>query len=225
MPTTSSNQPPKAFVFDAYGTLFDVHSVVGLCHEFFPNQGPGLSQVWRAKQLEYTWLLSLMESYEDFWHVTEKALKFACDALRLACTPAQQARLMEAYLYLEPYPEVHSALAGLAHYPRAILSNGSPRMLQAVVSRAGLQAHFTHLISIEEVKIYKPSPRVYQLACDKVGVAAGQIAFVSSNPFDVMGAASFGFQTFWVNRTGQVFDALGPVPAYTISQLTELAVS
>lgn len=212
----------KAMVFDAYGTLFDVHSVIALCNELFPEQGPALSHLWRAKQLEYTWLLSLMARYEDFWRVTEKALRFACQALKLPYDEAQQAQLLEAYLRLEPYPEVHQALTALARYPLAILSNGSPAMLEPLVSNAGLQGTFAHVISVDELKIYKPSPQVYQLAVDKLGLEAPAIGFVSSNSFDIIGATAFGFRTFWVNRAANPLDELGVLPTMTISKLTDL---
>ena len=212
----------KAVVFDAYGTLFDVHSVISLCNELFPAQGVALSQLWRAKQLEYSWLLSLMGRYEDFWQVTARALRFACRALKLPNEATQQARLMEAYLHLDPYPEVYAALAALADYPLAILSNGSPPMLAAVVASANLQQTFAHVISVDEVRIYKPSPQVYGLAAEKLGLEAEAIGFVSSNSFDIIGATAFGFRTFWVNRAANPLDELDFAPALTISQLTDL---
>lgn len=212
----------KAVVFDAYGTLFDVHSVISLCNELFPEQGPALSHLWRAKQLEYTWLLSLMGRYEDFWQVTERALLFSCRALKLTCEATQQSQLMAAYLHLETYPEVEQALAALAGYPLAILSNGSPQMLEPLVSNAGLQRTFAHVISVAERKIYKPSPQVYQLAVDKLGLEAQVIGFVSSNSFDIIGATAFGFHTFWINRAANPLDELGFVPTMTMSKLTDL---
>src|SRR5262245_35698634 len=121
-------QKIKAVVFDAYGTLFDVHSVISLCNKLYPEHGPALSHLWRAKQLEYTWLLSLMDRYEDFEQVTRRALRFACRAFNLSCEEAQQSQLLTAYLHLKIYPEVHQALTMLAGYPLAILSNGSPQM-------------------------------------------------------------------------------------------------
>ncbi|MBE7549969.1 MAG: haloacid dehalogenase type II [Anaerolineales bacterium] len=219
---TDTGPTIKAMVFDAYGTLFDVHSVIALCNELFPEQGPALSHMWRAKQLEYTWLLSLMGRYEDFWHITEKALRFACRALKLPYDEAQQAQLLEAYLHLEPYPEVQQALTGLTGYPLAILSNGSPAMLEPLVSNAGLQGTFAHVISVDELKIYKPSPQVYRLAVDKLGLEAQAIGFVSSNSFDIIGATAFGFRTFWVNRAASPLDELGVVPTTTIGKLTDL---
>ena len=213
----------KALVFDAYGTLFDVHSVISVCQQLFPGQGTALSQMWRAKQLEYTWLLSLMGRYQDFWKVTESALVFACKVLGLPCDPSTRDRLMDAYLRLDPYPEVPAALNALSHYPLAILSNGSPRMLKAAVENAGLQGLFAQVISVHEVKIYKPSPRVYQLAPKRLGVGPEAIGFVSSNSFDVIGAKAFGFWVCWVNRADIAGDELGVTPDVTVARLTDLA--
>jgi len=215
----------KALVFDAYGTLFDVHSVIATCNQHFPEQGPALSKAWRAKQLEYTWLRSLMGRYEDFWQVTEAALVFACKTLNLPCPPATRAELMEAYLHLDPYPEVLQSLKALSNYPLGILSNGSPRMLQAAVESAGLRGIFSQVLSVDTVKIYKPGPRVYELASQKMGVAASAIGFVSSNSWDVIGAKAAGLWTCWVNRSGAPEDELGFPPdarANTLADLTGL---
>ena len=212
----------KALVFDAYGTLFDVHSVIALCDELFPGQGAQLSQTWRAKQLEYTWLKSLMGRYEDFGIVTEAALKFACKALKLDCPPESLKRLMQAYLQLEPYPEVKEALAALSHCKLAILSNGSPRMLNALVKNNGLTKTFDKVISVDEVKIYKPSPKVYALAPKKLKVKKNEIGFVSSNFWDICGASSFGLRTFLINRAGNPQDELGFKPYAVVSKLTDL---
>ena len=214
--------PIKALVFDAYGTLFDVHSVIALCDEIFPGQGAQLSQTWRAKQLEYTWLKSLMGRYQDFEKVTEAALKFACKALKLDCPPQSRKRLMQAYLHLEPYPEVKEALDSLSHCKLAILSNGSPRMLKALVRNNGLGKAFGAIISVDEVKIFKPSPKVYQLALKKLNVPKNNIGFVSSNFWDICGAASFGLRTFWINRAGNPADELGYSPEATFTKLTDL---
>ena len=213
----------KALVFDAYGTLFDVHSVIATCNQHFPEQGPALSKAWRAKQLEYTWLRSLMGRYEDFWQVTEAALVFACKTLNLPCPPATRAELMEAYLHLDPYPEVLPSLKALSNYPLAILSNGSPRMLQAAVESAGLRGIFSHVLSVDTVRIYKPSPRVYELASQKMGVAASAIGFVSSNSWDVIGAKAAGLWTCWVNRLGAPEDELGFLPDARANTLADLA--
>ncbi len=217
------NPELQALVFDAYGTLFDVHSVIALCDEVFPNQGTRVSQLWRAKQLEYTWLRSLMGRYEDFWHVTESALIFACQSLGLTCDAAARTRLMETYLHLAPCPEVRPALLALSNYRLAILSNGSPRMLQAAVTSAGLQGVFANVISVDKVRIYKPSPQVYQLAPQELGVAKETIGFISANSWDIVGAKSFGFWTCWVNRVNAPGDILGLSPDATISRLSDLA--
>ncbi len=214
--------PIKALVFDAYGTLFDVHSVIALCDELFPGQGTQLSQTWRAKQLEYTWLKSLMGRYQDFGKVTEAALKFACKSLKLDCSPESRKRLMQAYLHLQPYPEVKEALASLSHCKLAILSNGSPRMLKALVKNNGLTKTFDKVISVDEVKIYKPSPKVYALAPKKLKVKKSEIGFVSSNFWDICGAASFGLRTFWINRAGNPDDELGYASEATLAKLTGL---
>ena len=212
----------KALVFDAYGTLFDVHSVISICNRHFPDQGTALSQAWRAKQLEYTWLRSLMGRYKDFWQVTESALVFACKALHLPCPPDTRAQLMEAYLHLDPFPEVRQALSALSDRSLAILSNGSPRMLRAAVQSAGLKGVFSHVISADEVKTYKPSPRVYQLATRRLHLAASAIGFVSSNSWDVIGAKSFGYWTCWVNRSKAPGDELGFTPDLAANTLTDL---
>ncbi|MFY9584550.1 MAG: haloacid dehalogenase type II [Candidatus Acidiferrales bacterium] len=212
----------KALVFDAYGTLFDVHSVIATCNQHFPEQGPALSKAWRAKQLEYTWLRSLMGRYEDFWQVTEAALVFACKTLNLPCPPATRVELMEAYLHLDLYPEVLQSLKAFSNYPLAILSNGSPRMLQAAVENAGLRGIFSHVLSVDTVKIYKPSPRVYELASQKMGVAASAIGFVSSNSWDVIGAKAAGLWTCWVNRSGAPEDELGLLPDARANTLVDL---
>lgn len=212
----------KAVVFDAYGTLFDVHSVIAACDQNFPTQGSRLSGLWRAKQLEYTWLRSLMGRYEDFWKVTESALLFACKNLGLSSPPATRAQLMDGYLNLKLFPEVPQALSSLSDYTLAILSNGSPRMLQAAVKSAGLEGVFARVMSVDEVKIYKPNPRVYRLAPRKLNVARTAIAFVSSNSWDIAGAKAFGFWTCWVNRSGTPVDELGLPPDATAKTLTDL---
>ncbi|MGH8750802.1 MAG: haloacid dehalogenase type II [Burkholderiales bacterium] len=212
----------KALVFDAYGTLFDVHSVINLCEEFFPGRGAALSQAWRTKQLEYTWLKSLMKRYQDFEKVTEAALKYACRSLKLDCTPQARAQLMQAYLYLNTFPEVKEALAALSGHKLAILSNGSPRMLKPLVKNNDLAKTFHAVISVDDVKIYKPDPKVYALASKKLKVKKNEIGFVSSNCWDVCGAASFGFRTFWINRGGNPAEELGFAPAAILTRLTDL---
>jgi 2-haloacid dehalogenase len=218
--------PPKtkiqAVVFDAYGTLFDVHSVIALCEELFPGKGTQLSQLWRTKQLEYSWQRSLMQRYEDFWTLTEDGLSFACEALKLNCSAAQTTKLMDAYLHLKSYAEVPQVLHALKHLPLAILSNGSPNMLEPLVRNAGMQDVFAHVISVDALRCFKPDPRVYQLAVDKLGVAKSSVAFVSSNGWDIAGCGAFGFKPIWVNRSGQPQERLGVEPAARIRTLADL---
>ena len=212
----------QAVVFDAYGTLFDVHSVIAHCDRKFPGRGAELSKLWRAKQLEYTWLRSLMGQYEDFWRVTESALLFACRSLSLACPPQTRQELLESYLHLEIFPEVKPTLAKLSHYKLGILSNGSPKMLAAAVESAGLEGILADVISVDEVKIYKPSPRAYALVPEHLRVPNSAVGFVSSNFWDVAGARSFGFWTCWVNRGKLPEDELGVRPDATVDNLDGL---
>jgi len=211
-------------VFDAYGTLFDVHSVIALCDQLWPGKGAALSQLWRAKQLEYTWQRSLMRRYEDFSRVTEAALRYACAALGLQLDEERRRRLTDAYLTLATFPEVGEALAGLKAMKLrlAILSNGSPAMLRPVVAHAGLRGLIGTVISVDQRKIYKPAPAVYRLAMERLRVPKEAIGFVSSNCWDACGAKSFGFRTFWINRTGAPVDELGATPDHVIGSLAEL---
>jgi 2-haloacid dehalogenase len=217
-----ASQKLEALVFDAYGTLFDVDSVTGACEEVFPGRGEVLSRLWRAKQLQYTWLCSLMGRYQDFWRLTGRALTFACLTLGLDPADAARGRLVEGYLRLEPYPEVPEALRSLAGRPLAILSNGTPGMLQALLEHAGLGGVFTTVLSADAVQTYKPSPSVYELAPVHLGIDAGRIGFVSSNSFDVIGAATYGFRSIWVNRSAAPLDQLGQPPQLTVADLAEL---
>ena len=212
----------RAIAFDAYGTLFDVHSVMAACREVTADP-EALSLQWRAKQLEYTWLRALMGRYEDFWEVTQAALRFSLRRLAIEASEAQVGRLMEAYLSLSPFPEVPETLKAL--HPRctlAILSNGSPRMLQAAVENSGLQPYLHHVISVDGLRTYKPNPAVYELASRTMGVPANTVAFVSSNSFDVIGAKAYGFQVCWCNRAGAPLDELGFAPDVTVRRLDEI---
>ncbi len=213
----------QAVVFDAYGTLFDVYSIGQLAQELFPDRGEALTRLWRSKQLEYTWLRSLMGCYEDFETLTADALEFACRSLGLPDDPAARGRLAHAYEHLAPYAEVPGALQSLSPLPLAILSNGSPRMLRAVVENAGLAPRFSRILSVDGLRIFKPHPSVYQMAVDELGVAADRIAFVSSNFWDVSGACAFGFRTYWINRSGAPTEPLGQVPAAVLGNLAELS--
>jgi len=211
-------------VFDAYGTLFDVHSVAALCDQLWPGKGAALSQLWRAKQLEYTWQRSLMRRYEDFARITEGSLRYACAALGLPVDEERRRSLTRAYLKLTIFPEVRDALAALrdSRLKLAILSNGSPAMLRPLVANAGLRGLIGIVISVDQRKIYKPAPAVYRLAAQRLRVPKPTIGFVSSNCWDACGAKSFGFRTFWINRTGAPVDELGATPDHVIGSLTEL---
>jgi 2-haloacid dehalogenase len=213
--------PIRGYVFDAYGTLFDVHSVVEAGREITSDPA-ALSTTWRQKQLEYTWLRALMGTYADFWVVTEAALRYSIRRLGLAATEAQVRRLMDAYLSLACFPEVQAALGRLAGRPRAVLSNGSPGMLAAAVTASALTALLEHVISVDRVKTYKPSPLVYALGPQILGIAAGELLFVSSNGWDVAGAKSFGYQVAWCNRTGAPEEALGVSPDLVVGSLDKL---
>jgi len=212
---------PKAFIFDAYGTLFDVHSVVE-AGRALTRDPQALSLLWRQKQLEYTWLRTLMGRYEDFWAVTEAALRFALGRLGIVAGDEAVARLMEAYLSLATFPDVAAALTGLAGTPLGILSNGSPRMLDAAVRSSGLAGTFRHVLSVDGVRAYKPSPTVYELGPRAFGVPAGDIVFVSSNAWDVAGAKAFGYRTCWCNRLAAPMDRLGVSADFEVRTLDEI---
>jgi 2-haloacid dehalogenase len=211
---------PRAFVFDAYGTLFDVHSVQARCEAFWPARGAALSQLWRAKQLEYTWQRSLMGRYEPFSHITREALEYACAALGLALDGARAHALLDEYRRLALFPEVREALARLGSQPRAILTNGSPDMIEPLVAHSGLA--FDAVITAHELAIYKPAPQVYRLALERLGVAAADIVFVSSNCWDALGAKAFGLHAVWVNRAGAPADRLGVAPDRIVTSLAGL---
>ena len=211
----------RGYVFDAYGTLFDVHSVVE-AGRAVTGDPMALSLAWRQKQLEYTWLRSLMERYEDFWAVTEDALRWALARLAIAASDADVRRLMDAYLSLACFPEVTATLAALRGRPRAILSNGAPKMLAAAVASSGLGAHLEHVLSVDAVKTYKPSPKVYALGPDALGIAARDLLFVSSNAWDVAGAKAFGYQVAWCNRANAPEEHLGVKADSVIRSLADL---
>jgi len=213
----------RGYVFDAYGTLFDVHAVVEAGRAITTDPA-ALSAAWRQKQLEYTWLRALMGRYEDFWAVTAAALRHAVRRLGLTASEAELARLMDAYLSLACFPEVRAALARLAGRPRAILSNGAPRMLAAAVAASGLGRHLEHIISVDAVRTYKPSPRVYALGPETLGVPAGELLFVSSNAWDVAGAKAFGYRVAWCNRAGAPEEELGLPADLVVRGLDQLPV-
>ena len=215
----------SALVFDAYGTIFDVHSVGRLAESHFPGKGAALSTAWRAKQLEYTWLRTLMGRYEDFSRVTVSSLDWALESLGIEAEDAIKRSLVDEYRKLAVFPEVPKALEELAETkPLAILSNGHPEMLQAVVDHNGLRARFRGgILSVHPSKRFKPDPAVYRLAEEQLGVTRSLIGFVSSNGWDAAGAKSFGFRVFWVNRAGAPVERLGVRPDATVKDLGELA--
>lgn len=213
----------RACVFDAYGTLFDVHSAVGRHRERLGDQADSVSTLWRTKQLQYTWLRSLMGAHTDFWAVTSDALDYALDSHSIADHGLRE-DLLSAYLSLDAYPEVVTVLQALKQrgMKTAILSNGSPKMLSAAVASSGIEKLLDANLSVEDVGIYKPDPRVYRLAVNTLGVSARQISFQSSNAWDAVGAAAFGFKVAWVNRFDQRPERLPAQPHAELKTLDEL---
>jgi 2-haloacid dehalogenase len=216
----------KAVAFDAYGTLFDVLSITTLGEELFPGKGEALAQLWRLKQLQYSMLRSLMGRHRDFWRLTEDALVYATRSLGLDLTPDKRARLLEAYLTLTAFPDVKPGLEALKRrgLRLAILSNGEPKMLEAAARSAGITELLDAILSVEEVKIFKPSPRVYHLAPEHLGVPPAELGFVSSNGWDVAGAGSVGLETFWIQRrAAEPPEELGFAADHTVGTITDLA--
>jgi 2-haloacid dehalogenase len=190
----------KAVVFDAYGTLYDIQSVAHVTEQAFPGYGEIITQIWRIKQLEYTWLRSLMRRYEDFSAVTRESLAYTLKVLGLNNDADVFERIMEKYLHLDLYPDAAATLAALAGRKLAILSNGSPGMLGALVQSSGLADVLDATISVDAQKIFKPSPDAYTLIETTLGVAPHDVLFVSSNPWDACGARAFGLKVAWIER-------------------------
>ena len=213
----------KACVFDAYGTLFDVHSAVGKYYDRLGDVADQVSAIWRTKQLEYTWLRSLMRQHADFWQVTRDGLDYALDVYNIRDTKLRN-DLIEAYLHLKCYPEVPDTLARLKDSGRqiAILSNGSPAMLEAVVKSNGLEDLVQTILSVETVGVFKPDPRVYKLAVDSLAVAAEEVVFMSANAWDAVGATAFGLRVAWINRFDQRPERLPFQPDTEIKTLADL---
>jgi 2-haloacid dehalogenase len=213
----------RAAVFDAYGTLFDVASAAERARESLGPKWQPLADLWRAKQLQYTWLRALMGRHADFWHVTGDALDFAMESLGIADAGLRE-RLMSLYERLGAYPEARPVLEKLraAGLKLAILSNGAPRMLAAAAESAGLAPLLDAVISIEEVGVYKPSPAVYRLATDRLGLWPYEIAFVSANGWDACGAKAAGLRVAWCNRAGQPRERIPEAPDAEIRSLAEL---
>jgi 2-haloacid dehalogenase len=217
--------PLTALAFDAYGTLFDVFSVTALCEELFPGKGSALAQLWRAKQLQYSLLRSLMRRYQNFWSLTEDGLVYASNSLGLELTTDKRRRLMEAYLTLTAFADVRPGLDALKRngLRLAILSNGEPKMLKVAATNAGIAELLDAVISVEEVKVFNPSPQVYSLISRHLGTDRRSVGFVSSNSWDVAGAASAGLRTFWIQRTAaEPPEELGFPASHTVRAITDL---
>jgi 2-haloacid dehalogenase len=213
----------RACVFDAYGTVFDFASAVARSPDIPDDKRAMLTALWRDKQLQYTWLRTLQGRYADFWQVTGEALDFALDSLGLA-SPSLKSRLMDLYLTLDAFPEVPDTLRQLrqAGFATAILSNGSPAMLDAVVRNAGLQDLFDAVLSADAVKAFKTHPSVYEYGLRRLGVAAHEAAFQSSNAWDAYAASAFGMRVVWCNRYGQRRERLPGAPDHEVTSLAEL---
>ncbi|MBA3904409.1 MAG: haloacid dehalogenase type II [Rhodocyclaceae bacterium] len=214
----------RAIAFDAYGTLFDVYSVGALAEQLFPGRGAELAAQWRDTQIAYTRIRTLSDRYVPFWQVTEEALVFSARKLGLDLTEDARKRLMSQYACLSAFPENLGALKELKKLglPLAILSNGTPEMLDIAVKSAGMSGLFDHLLSVEAVKKYKTAPEAYRLGPDAFKLPTREILFVSSNCWDAIGAAWFGYTTFWINRSGQPLEELGVQPTAQGRLLTDV---
>ncbi|MGX1166666.1 2-haloacid dehalogenase [Bradyrhizobium sp. USDA 372] len=210
----------KAVVFDAYGTLYDIQSVADVTEDAFPGYGEIITQVWRIKQLEYTWLRSLMQRYQDFDAVTRDSLAYTLRVLGLAYENETFERVIGKYLHLDLYPDAADTLAALRPRKLAILSNGSPDMLDALVRNSGLDALLDATISVDAKKIFKPSPQTYELIGEVLGTAPDEVLFVSSNPWDAAGAKSFGLKVAWIERVTPEAMALACVETELVAPLT-----
>ena len=212
-----------ACVFDAYGTLFDVAAAAAHCKDELGDKAEPLSALWRTRQLEYTWLRSLMQEYVEFWQVTGDGLDYALATLGID-DAALRERLMDIYMRLDAYPEVKDVLTTLkgGGLKTAILSNGSPKMLNSAVENASIDGVLDDSFSVDSIGVYKPHPSVYQMAVDGLNVEAGRICFMSSNAWDAAAAANFGFRVVWVNRFGQPPDRLPDEPHAVVDTLDAL---
>ena len=212
----------KVIIFDAYGTLFDVNSAAKKCKEKIGDKWESFANYWRTTQLEYTWLRSLMKRHKDFWQVTEDSLDKSLLAFKI--DPNMRSELLNLYKILNTFPEVKEVLKNLKEkkYKISILSNGTPDLLDALVKSNDLEKMFDDIFSIEEVGIYKPDKKVYDMPIKKYEVAKNEVAFLSANTWDVSGAGNFGFNSIWVNRNKNIFDKLDYIPHNEINNLNEL---
>ena len=212
----------KAIIFDAYGTLFDVNSAAEKCKDKIGNKWEGFANYWRTTQLEYTWLRSLMNRHKDFWQVTEDSLKKSMEAYKIETSMRND--LLNLYKVLSPFEEVLETLKSLKEkkYKLAILSNGTPELLNELVKTNNLESFFDDIFSIEEVGVYKPDTKVYDIPIKKYGIKKNEVIFLSSNPWDVSGGGNYGYQSIWVNRNKNIFDYLDYKPKNQINSLKGL---
>ena len=212
----------KSVVFDAYGTLFDVNSAAEKCKDKIGDKWEGFANLWRTTQLEYTWLRSLMKRHKDFWTVTEDSLDKSMKVFKINI--AMKNELLNLYKTLSPYPEVKEVLNNLKkrNYKLSILSNGTPALLSELVKSNGLENIFDDLFSIEEVGIYKPDSKVYDMPIKKYQIKSEEVAFLSANTWDVSGAGNYGYNSIWVNRNNNIFDNLDFEPKHEIQNLSKL---
>jgi 2-haloacid dehalogenase len=216
---------PEALAFDMYGTLVDPIGISKQLERYLPEEASHVSSVWRRKQLEYTFRLAAMERYEDFEQVTRKALDYALVVVERELRAEQKDDLIAQYNDLERFADVEPGLKRLkeAGHAMIVFSNGAPHMLEALMDAAELRPHFQGFVSVDEVKTYKPSPKTYRHAARRLGRPIGEVRLVSSNPFDDIGAEAAGMRAAWVDRSGGLFDTLGPPPEIVVGTLTELA--
>ena len=212
----------KAIVFDAYGTLFDVNSAAEKSKDKIGNKWENFANFWRTTQLEYTWLRSLMKKHKNFWQITEDSLDKSMETFQI--DKSLRNDLLSLYKELSPYPEVKNVLENLKNksLKLAILSNGTPELLNHLVKSSDLENLFDDIFSVEEVKIYKPDPKVYDMPVNKYKVSKGEITFLSANTWDVSGAGNYGYNSIWVNRNNSVFDKLDYKPKNEVKNLKQL---
>ncbi|OZS78214.1 haloacid dehalogenase, type II [Tetzosporium hominis] len=212
----------KAFVFDVYGTLFDVTAIKDECEKLYPGYGETISQTWRSKQVEYFMLRQLMGNYATLYSITHDALKYALNDSDLKASEQNDRQLLEAYLHLPLYPEVEKVLIELKNQKLVVFSNGSHDMLDPLIENAGLADSFAEVLSIDEIKQFKPAPASYQYAMEKLNLEKGEVLFMSSNGWDISGAKNFGFQTAWINRKNSPIEELDLNPDYIFQDLNGL---
>ena len=212
----------KAIIFDAYGTLFDVNSAAEKCKDKIGDKWEGFANFWRTTQLEYTWLRSLMDRHKDFWQITEDSLDKSIKVFNI--DPSMRNELLNLYKILSPYKEVPETLKTLKEkkFKLAILSNGTPSLLDELVKSNHLDNLFDDIFSIEQVGVYKPSSRVYDMPIEKYNINKSEVAFLSANTWDVSGGGNYGYQSIWVNRNNNIFDNLDFKPKYQITDLNKL---